>query len=345
LEASHQPGQAGRSIQNIAIRGDGVAARCCAHLLTDAGFHVALEPVQRPRVPAVMLSEPAVALIRDVFKLPSLFRDLPKIEHRLVAWGDNAEPRQLAHSAVVVSEQALLEGLGTHSEELTPSFQPDFWIYTSGALPNPAAQNQFGSRRASAAQVDFEGNSTCCIESLDDGWLFLVPNARESTWLLGIGAPLKALVERSRVIAPCLNRMDIAPGEFSTCPRIASPPFGPDWLACGTAAMGFDPICGDGTAHALREAILACAVIRAIASGGNSDALFTHYETRLISGMQRHLALCAEFYRGGGTGPWWKTAFDSLLEGLRWCGTRLAAAPEPRFQLRDFELIPRDALQ
>jgi hypothetical protein len=292
-----------------------------------------------------MLSEPAVALIRDVFKLPALFCDLPKIEQRVVAWGDNSSPIQLAHSAVVVSEQALLEGLGTPAEEVSSFFEPDFWIYTSGPLPGPAVQNQFGSRRASAAQVDFDGNSTCCIESLNDGWLFLVPNARESTWLLGIGAPLKALVERSRVIAPRLSRMDIAPGEFPTCPRIASPPFGPGWLACGTAAMGFDPICGDGTAHAVREAILACGVIRALAGGGDSDSLLAHYETRLISGMQRHLALCAEFYRGGGTGPWWKTAFDSLLEGLRWCGTRLAAAGEPRYQLRDFELIARDALQ
>ena len=291
-----------------------------------------------------MLSDAAVALMRDVFSLPSLFCDLPKVEHRIVAWGDYAEPMQLAHSAVVVSERALLEGLDTPAEELSSSFKPDFCIYTSGTLPEPAMQNQFGSRRASAAQVDFDGNSTCCIESLHDGWLFLVPNAREATWLLGIGAPLKTLVDRSRMIAPRLNRMDIAPGEFSTCPRIASPPFGPDWLACGTAAMGFDPICGDGTAHALREAILACAVLRGIASGGDRDALFAHYEARLISGMQRHLKLCAEFYRGGGTGPWWKTAFDSLLEGMRWCGTRLAAAPEPRYQLRDFELIPRDPL-
>ncbi len=31
--------------------------------------------------------------------------------------------------------------------------------------------------------------------------------------------------------------------------------------------MAFDPICGDGTAHAIREAILAAAVIRALARG------------------------------------------------------------------------------
>ena len=31
---------------------------------------------------------------------------------------------------------------------------------------------------------------------------------------------------------------------------------GSGWLACGTAAMGFDPICGDGTGYAVREGIL-----------------------------------------------------------------------------------------
>jgi len=44
---------------------------------------------------------------------------------------------------------------------------------------------------------------------------------------------------------------------------------GPDWLACGTAAVAFDPICGDGTAQAMREAILGCAVITAIGEGGD----------------------------------------------------------------------------
>ena len=68
------------------------------------------------------------------------------------------------------------------------------------------------------------------------------------------------------------------------------------WLACGTAAMAFDPICGDGTAHAIREAILAAAVIRALANGGPADELLAHYEARLTAGFHRHLTLCRQFY-------------------------------------------------
>jgi flavin-dependent dehydrogenase len=71
---------------------------------------------------------------------------------------------------------------------------------------------------------------------------------------------------------------DGAEPEFSASPRIPAPLCGPGWLACGSAAMGFDPICGDGTAHAVREAILALAVIR-----GGDHGMPAHYEARLTA--------------------------------------------------------------
>src|ERR1700681_2633592 len=58
----------------IIIRGDSVAAWCCVHLLTRAGFNPVLKRTARPRLPAIMLSEAALALIRDVFANPGLFR-------------------------------------------------------------------------------------------------------------------------------------------------------------------------------------------------------------------------------------------------------------------------------
>jgi hypothetical protein len=58
----------------ILIREDSVAAWCCAHLLTKAGFQPALERTARPRLPAIMLSESALALIPDIFERPGLFR-------------------------------------------------------------------------------------------------------------------------------------------------------------------------------------------------------------------------------------------------------------------------------
>jgi hypothetical protein len=321
-----------------------VAAYCCAHLLLDAGFRVAVELRDRPRVPAIMLSDAAVALIRDVFARPSLFSGLPRIERRCVLWGNSANPVSLPHSAVVVSESFLLESLQCgFTPETGGSF--DFTIYTSRPTPPVAVEQRFGSQRASAVQVvlkDRADLSACWIESLEGGWLFLIPNASESTWLLAVGAPPEVLLEQSRAIAPRVSLLSIQSGEFSTCPRILSPLCADGWLACGTVAMGFDPICGDGTAHAVREALLACAVIRAIAGGGDAPSLFSHYETLLTAGMRRHLALCADFYRTGGAGPWWRTELESLEEGYRWCTSKLAGAGEPRYRLKGFELIPRE---
>ena len=105
-----------------------------------------------------------------------------------------------------------------------------------------------------------------------------------------------------------------------------------------TAAMAFDPICGDGTAHAIREAILASAVIRALTDGGSTDHLLSHYEARLTAGFQRHLMLCRQFYLRGGTGALWRSELDAIDRGIQWADATLAKHVSFRYQLRGFEL-------
>jgi hypothetical protein len=102
--------------------------------------------------------------------------------------------------------------------------------------------------------------------------------------------------------------------------------------------MAFDPLCGDGTAHAIREAILASAVVRATAKDGPNHAVLAHYEARLIAGFGRHLALCREFYTSGNSEPWWRRELESIEQGVAWCDSRLRAHGEFRYQLKDFEL-------
>ena len=102
--------------------------------------------------------------------------------------------------------------------------------------------------------------------------------------------------------------------------------------------MAFDPICGDGTAHAIREAILTAAVIRADAKGAPAAELFSHYEARLAAGFERHLALCLEFYRSGAQGNWWDSEIESVQRGLEWCARQLRNRNEFRYRLDGFEL-------
>ena len=334
------------SVKNVLIQGDGVAAFCSAHLLRRAGFRVSLRRTDRPRLPAILLSDAALALIRDVFERPDLLREAPRIQRRIVAWrrtdgGESGKPLVLEHAAAVVSEQSLLQNLepAVPFDDEVAGREANWTIFASRPFPQAVTEQRYGTRVASAVEVDLKGgcdSAACWIESLENGWLFLIPNAPGAGWLLAVGGAVEQQLARSRVIADQIARFRVA-GEFPAYPRIASPLCGSGWLACGTAAMAFDPLCGDGTAHAVREAILAAAVIRALAAGGNAGEIFSHYEARLTAGFQRHLALCREFYRSGHGGPWWDAELEPLEQGIASLSATLART-EFRYQLNGFEL-------
>jgi hypothetical protein len=330
-------------MRNVIIKGDGVAAYCCLHLLRSAGVHAVIDRTDRARVPAIMLSDAALALIRDVFDRQDLFRQAHRIHKRVVAWGKDAKPTALPHSAVVVSEPFLLESLNDvlNAGDVTSSDRPDWTIFTSRPLPPSATEERFGGRIASAVSVTLKNaadSATCWIESTEDGWLFLIPNGEESAWLLSVSGASDLLLGQSRLISEKIASLTGSAKEFPACPRIMSPLCGSEWLACGTAAMAFDPICGDGTANAVREAILACAVARAADSGGNLADLLAHYETRLVAGFYRHLALCRQFYESGHPGAWWEAEVQALNRGLEWCARTAGVNRQFRYQLNGFEL-------
>jgi hypothetical protein len=338
LRGALGPAVATMSSFPVVIRGDGVAAYCCAHLLHKAAFRVSLDPVDRPRLPAIMLGEQALALIRDVFERPDLFTDLPRISKRVVAWGPDAQPLTVEHSAVVVSEDVLLDAI---RPPLPPADAGRWTIFAARPLPRPTSENRFGSRLAHIAPVKLHEHAepgVCWIESLADGWLFLIPQTPASGWLLAIGAAPEFLVGQSKVVAAQIREIGSPMAEVPAYARIAEPLGGPDWLACGTAAMTFDPICGDGTAQAIREAILAAAVIRALANGGDAGGLLAHYEARLTAGFRRHLQLCLGYYQSGGTTPLWRAEFEAIDCGIQWCDARLATHMAFRYRLRGFEL-------
>jgi hypothetical protein len=370
---------------SVQVRGDGVAACCCAHLLSQAGFRVYPEPAHqqvgehtgeqvrehtanpahRPPLPAILISDRALDLIRDVFGRRDLLDGQPRVRKRIVAWGRGSEARTFEHSAVVVSGQSLIDAIrprpprqndGDPSEPQPPSFEqqpgkegPAHWtIFGSPPLPGHEPGHRFGSRIASAAAVSLRNHcdpAACWIESLETGWLFLIAGDAASGWLLAVGASPESLLGRSRVIAPQIASCLAPVGEFSGCPRIASrlcgkATDGQAWLACGTAAMALDPLCGDGVAHSIREAILAAAVIRAIGSGGNAAELLSHYEARMIAAFEKHLSLCLEFYRAGHGGEWWDSECRALEQGLEWCRREIGDRTRFQYRLKGFDLVP-----
>jgi hypothetical protein len=328
-------------MQPVLIRGDGVAAYCCAHLLQQAGIPAVLDRPTRPRLPAIMLSEAAISLLADVFGRSDLFHDLPRIRTRTVLWGSKGAPLALPHSAVVVSEQVLLDSLRPEIAASDFSGEPQWTVFASRPLPPGCVEHGFGSRVARASSVALKSRAAgCWVESAREGWLFLIAGGDGTCWLLSVGGADPA---RSRLFAEQIEDLGAPGGEFPASPRIIEPlsntsATGQSWLACGTAALAFDPLCGDGTAHAVREAILAAAVIRATHSGAHAVEVLAHYESRLLVGFQRHLANCAAFYRTGGDGTWWRAELHSMERGLADCAERLSRFPGFRYRLNGYEL-------
>ena len=248
----------------------------------------------------------------------------------------------LPHSAVIVSEEFLLDRIAktVHFNGASDDLI-DWTIFSSRPLPAPSAERAFGERMATVVPVQLESRSaraTCWIESLEDGWLFLLPDDMPAGWLVSVGGSLETQLAHSEVVAAQVAHLSASPLEFPAYPRVAWPLAGKDWIACGTAAMAFDPLCGDGTGHAIREAILAAAVVRAAAAGGDIAELVKHFQMRLVAGFKRHLSVCAEFYESGGFGPWWKAELQSVREGLAWCDRQLTNAGDFHYRLRGFEL-------
>jgi hypothetical protein len=322
------------------IRGTGVAASCCAHLLEAAGFRVCLAESQRPRIPAILLSDAAQVLLRDVYGRRDLFGGLFRIDRRIVAWEPGAAPVTLPHQAVAISEDALLELLRPERDESAPADVAGWTVYASRPLPVPVEQHRFGSRTASIVPVDLKdaGPPACWIEGLECGWLFLIPTSPAGGWLISIGGPHEFLLAESRLIADQVNVSGPAEAALPAYPAIADPLCAPGWLACGVAAMSFDPLCGDGTGNAVREAILASAVIRAATAEDNVDRLLSHYRLRLTAGFARHLDLCRGFYISGNRGPWWEQEIAALDEGMAWCRQALGAENVNHYRLSGFEL-------
>ncbi|MFT3965220.1 MAG: hypothetical protein QM690_05010, partial [Sphingobium sp.] len=158
----------------IAVRGSGMAGGCSAHLLAMQGIGAAAFPTTRPPVPALLLSDPALALLRGIFGRPDLLADRPRIERRIISWG-GSEPVPVPHGAVVVSEGALSAAL--FSPPVPPETEPppaDFTIHTAAPFP-AAGMRRFGQRGAMAAEMRLtraEDRSACWVEAVETGWLF-----------------------------------------------------------------------------------------------------------------------------------------------------------------------------
>jgi flavin-dependent dehydrogenase len=331
---------------DVAILGGGVAACCTARLLASRGYRFSCDRETRLTGPTLLINQSTCQLLADVFPdAGAAVRDGIVIRHRLVSWGQDTEPVHLPHYGIALHEPELLKRLWEQVDEPSAAMSPaPPWTVSCSWSDMPSARFTFGTREAQAIRVTLSDgeHDTCWVESLDTGWLFLLPSTGAgAAVLLATGAEPDVLLAESRLIAPLVDRLvDPAPARFSTSPGILYPPCGIGWLACGSDAMSLDPICGEGAGNSVREAILATAVIAAGERGVSALTLLAHYTARLLAGFVRHLNVSRNFYALGGTGDWWRLQVRDIDRGLAWATHELSLLPAPQYRLRDFELEP-----
>ncbi len=295
--------------------------------------------------PALLLSDKALGLIADIFGAGAVLSGLSRITRRVVLWG-KGEATILPHNAVAATQADLHAAIPLSCDSINPPEAPIFTLHAGPLPPEAGSLLQFGHRPASACRVmlsEKTDHAAVFIEAVSAGWLFLIPSGEGQGWLLGVGGGVEDLVSESRLIAAQVQGLGAATAHFETAPRILPRLAGEGWLALGSFALAFDPICGDGSAQSLRGGILAAAVVEAaLASHADQPALFAHYQAMLIAAMRRHLQISAQFYASGGDGPWWREQLAATAQGYDWCTRQLAACPEPRFILRGFALHARE---
>ncbi|WP_420383774.1 hypothetical protein [Novosphingobium sp.] len=303
------------------------------------------------------------------------------IKRRIVRWGSD-EPHAVPHSALVIGgsrlESALREQLPSPSGEgpgvgALPTRQgmsafpasPDI---ADSPHPNPSPKGEgltsanfvlstkappastllrFGRREAAATPVALQPGTdphAALVEAIDQGWLFLIPTGAKDGWLLTVGALPEDALRESRLVATAVAATADTAIRFETAPRILGHPATPGDLTLGTAALAFDPICGDGVATAVRGGILAAAIAAELATETALDraAMIGHYRAMLIAAMRRHLAVSAPFYERGGQGTWWREQAEATARGHAWCTRQLAAAGEAQFVLIGDRIALRD---
>jgi 2-polyprenyl-6-methoxyphenol hydroxylase-like FAD-dependent oxidoreductase len=278
----------------------------------------------------------------DIFEDSQLFDRFHSICRRLVAWNETAEVVSLPHSATVASEELLLDRLWQRIDPVPEDGDPANWtIVTSRGARALPEEYKCGSRFASVTTARLRSGvpEDCCwVEAVRDGWLFLLASGQGEALLISVGLEPQAMLQQSRLVREQVETIGAAISQFPAYPRILPQLYGPDWLACGSAAMSFDPVCGEGAGNAAREAILASAVLGAIAAGEDRDAVLAHYQSRLFGGFSRHLETCLEFYTRARQGPWWDGEIALLEGGIAWTRERMRMLPRPSYRLVDFRL-------
>jgi hypothetical protein len=343
---------------------------CCAALLRRKRWNVTLCLLPKNQSPTLVLNAVTVQMLHDIFgAVKPVFRDAQPLNRHYINWGDNLPDEVTPSSGLTLNGDALSERLlellrqdpevvvsdDTNDERGQESF--DWYVYAiNGQLVvnknSPAIPaRRFGERHAISVDVTLHHHADCTasmIESTPGGWLFLAPLAQDRAVLQAIvperpkeALPtICALLDRTKEIKRIVKEVAGGTNVVKCAPKKLSEMNGADWIATGTAASSYDPLCGDGSGYAIRTAILAAAVLEGIRRGTASESLLAYYKLRLTYAFYTHLRSCLSFYSAARFDDSWRAELIMMETGVREVEQELSTMSAHQYRLDGFELLP-----
>lgn len=360
------------------VIGTGVAGLSCAQLLAHQGWEVEICKSDSPRpAPTLVLNDITGSLLCDIWQAGNELLDGSHIlNERKVAWGLEETVSTVVQRSIVIRGDLLVERLLRrlrHNEQVRVNdslahvhelievgsiVQEEFsWVVDASGrgahlakVLGAAKRHLFGLRRLIGMEVllaEARERDTCWIETVPDGWVFLAPLGKDQA-LLQAMVPgvqkepklvLTELLDQTRMIKTKIADTPDPALVFEAYPQISDPLCGPGWIAVGDAAISLDPICGDGTGYALREAILAAGVIEGVVSGLPQIDCLHHYVLRLRKAFLSHLKECLRYYSVAFSSPAWEAEVDLIEKAFPYDEYHTADAESLAYGLRDFRLV------
>jgi hypothetical protein len=312
---------------SVKIIGNGFAAFAALRSLEKQDIPVHIDSAgaeQSPRPIPLVLDEVAARLLSELFG-SEIFRGAQQLRRRFVNWG--GETRLVSQPSLAISKSSLLTRIaGTLSAQARAEkpVETNWELIASERSSTPRfGKIEFGRRMTLSCEVALEPDhdpTVSRIESGSWGWMHLFPlGDRKGCLQATVPSPfsidpdelMESLLAQCstplrRSIAGIAGFIDVQPSS----PAISGQVAGERTLKIGSAALRFDPLCGDGTAQSVRTGILAAASVASSSEFGRTSV--THYERRIAATFAAHLGACSSFYRSGDFGPAWKHELSDI---------------------------------
>ncbi|HKR21998.1 MAG TPA: hypothetical protein VJS17_05345 [Pyrinomonadaceae bacterium] len=313
-----------------------------------------------------MLNAVTIQLIHDIFgDVNYVLRGAHPVNRHYINWGDNRPGEFTPSSGFTLTADVLSTRLFDllrwdsrliidGESDAESKFDWDVYAANTRRIGNTdISSRRFGQRYAISFDVTLRDDVDCTtsfIEATPRGWLFLAPLGQGRAVLQAVVpdeprnfiATTRTLLASTKEIKRNVEEFKLAhrPFAIDCAPEKLSRMHGANWLATGTAACSYDPLCGDGTGYAIRAAILAAAVLEGIDRGTTREGLLTYYKLRISYAFYTHLRSCVSLYSTASYADIWRGELDNMEEGISALEKELSRMTTNHYRLHEFELLP-----